>query len=195
MFSSPSLQSLPLEILTHISTYLNGKDLRTYVTLCRSTALTLRDLSISIPRSVTRDDVQKYFTMLGSCNVHSLTTLKISNVSQLSTMNILCTSGIKLTSLTVSWRDNDITDIYDIGLLTSLTSLDLPNCYNETNISTFTSLTNLTNLNLQSWKSIRDIRPLGSLTNLRSLNLSNCGNIRDFSILGSLTNIARLDLK
>ncbi len=186
-----SFESLPFEIITEISTYLKGKDLRVYVNLCKLTSLIKINLILKIPSNVKKPEIVKYFSFLGSGTVRHFDSLRLINASKV-IVTALASSGIELGNLDI--RDKyKLRDISFLSTLTSLTTLNLAYT-GVTDISILTSLTSLITLNIKGCNSIKDVSVLGSLTSLTKLNMSRLHELSDVSFLTSLVNLVDLNL-
>ncbi len=186
-----SFESLPLEIITEISTYLKGKDLRNYTNTCKLTSSIKIDLVLKIPSNVKKSDIVKYFSALGSGKVRHFDSLRLINASKV-IVTALGSSGIELRNLNVKAKYK-LNDISFLSTLTSLTTLNLAYT-GVTNISVLTSLTSLITLNIKGCNSIKDVSVLGSLTSLTKLNMSRLHELSDVSFLTSLVNLVDLNL-
>ncbi len=188
-----SFKSLPFEIITEISTYLKGKDLRVYVNLCKLTSLIKIDLILKIPSNVKKSDIVKYFSFLGSGTVRHFDSLRLINASKV-IVTALGSSGIELRNLDLRNKDR-LNDISFLSTLTSLTTLNLRGCSSISDISVLTSLTSLTKLNIRGCTGITNISLLGSLTSLTKLNMSRLFGMSDISFFPTLVNLVNLNLE
>ncbi len=185
--------TLPPEILFLISTYLTDVwDLDIYCRLCKATSRLKRCLSLRIPITTPLLNVNRYFAMLASGQVHSLRSLGLSGCSS-DIFNALCNSGIALHSL-VLYDCARITNIQCLKSITTLTDLQLRWSPNIRDLSSLKHLTNLTGLSVKWADDICDLSALANLTNLTSLDLSWCGSIMDARPLKTLTKLVTLNL-
>jgi Leucine-rich repeat (LRR) protein len=99
----------------------------------------------------------------------------------------------QLTSLNLSDCEN-ISDLSPLASLTQLTSLNLARCTRISDLSPLARLTQLTSLDLTRCTRISDLSPLARLTQLTSLDLTRCMQISDLSPLARLTQLTSLDL-
>ena len=92
----------------------------------------------------------------------------------------------------INWSLSDLSELpKSLGLLTSLTSLDLRGS-KVIDISALSNLTNLIDLDLNNTQ-VKDIGGLSNLTTLINLDLSNT-QVKDISVLSNLTNLKYLRL-
>jgi len=96
-----------------------------------------------------------------------------------------------LTSLEIA-NYHQISDLLPLSALTRLTSLDLRSCKQVVDLRPLSTLTQLTSLNLAHCYEISDLRPLATLTQLTSLNLAYCRQVTDLTSLSSLTQLKEL---
>ncbi len=92
-----SLQSLPFEIITKISTYLTGKDISNYSLVCRYTSLIKVNIILRIPSKVKKSDIVRYFTIMSNGNIEKFQSLKLLNTTNV--IDGIVKSGIILRSL------------------------------------------------------------------------------------------------
>ena len=98
----------------------------------------------------------------------------------------------QLSSVTsVTWRSIEVLP-YNIGLLKSVTNLDLSNSF-LCDISALSGLKRLTHLDLRG-TGVSDISALSGLTRLKNLDLSNSFLLRNISALSGLKRLTHLDL-
>lgn len=86
-----------------------------------------------------------------------------------------------------------VSDLAPLAELTSLSTLDLYNCMTS-DVSPLAALTGLTALNLGWCRDVSDVSPLSNLANLTTLNLRRCRDVSDVSPLGNLANLTTLSL-
>ncbi len=186
-----SFESLSFEIITEISTYLKGKDLIAYASVCKLTSLVKINLVLRIPSNVKKSDIVKYFSALGKSR--HFDTLRLINASKV-IVTALASSGIELRNLDIRHKYK-LSDISFLSTLTTLTTLNLKSC-GITDISVLASLTSLTELNIRGCSHITNISALGSLTSLTKLNMSRLyESSSDISFLTSLVNLVYLNLR
>lgn len=149
------LQYLPLEILTHISTFLKGRDLTIYGSICKSTALTLRSITLNIPGNVQSNIVDEYFRALISGSVHDVNSMNIACRNNVH-IDVLGVSGIKLQHLDITYTDGPkyVTTIDPMAKLSSLITLKSLKMRSPPlrNIDFLGCLTSLTSLDLGYYK-------------------------------------------
>lgn len=96
-----------------------------------------------------------------------------------------------VTNLDLSWNSN-LSDISVLSGLTGLKNLELRGT-SVSNICALTGLTGLTNLDLSYNDYLRDISALSGLTGLTNLDMGGTG-VSDISVLSGLTGLIELDL-
>jgi hypothetical protein len=116
--------------------------------------------------------------------------LRLEHLSSLDGLQYLT----NLTTLDLS-DCGQVSDLSPLATLTQLTALDLSSCEQVSDLSPLGKLTQLAWLHLSGCKQVSNLSPLGKLTQLTDLDLSGCKQVSDLSPLGKLTRLTGLDLR